>query len=308
MPNELAVQGHDFTPDQLGLIQRTICVGATPDELAMFFHMCKRTGLDPLAKQIHMVKRWNSQAKREVATIQTGIDGYRLIADRTGKLAGISDATYGELDSKKNPISATVTVTKIVGEHRAEFTATARFSEYVQVNREGAPNVMWSKMPYLMIAKCAEALALRKAFPADLSGVYTAEEMMQADSEPRTVAATLPKAPETQPKALPVEAEYVEDATFAYDAPNLLCQPIDVEQRTSKGANPRPFVAIKLNGDCEGQRLAFCWHQSVFDALLGSVGKTVTLKVSKSKGEKPALNIDDVLTIDGEPVSEGKEA
>jgi hypothetical protein len=126
-----------------------------------------------------MVKRWNSQAGREVAVIQTGIDGYRLIADRTGKLAGISDVEYEEFDDR--PRKATVTVKKIVGGQIQEFTATARWSEYVQSKKDGTPNGMWAKMPFLMLGKCAEALALRKAFPADLSGVYTNEEMMQAE-------------------------------------------------------------------------------------------------------------------------------
>lgn len=112
-------------------------------------------------------------------TIQTGIDGYRLIADRTGLYAGNDDAIYEGKDDS-HPIKATVTVRKIVhGEARA-FTASARWSEYAQ-SFNGKPADMWKKFPYLMLAKCAEALALRKAFPQELSGLYTHEEMQQAD-------------------------------------------------------------------------------------------------------------------------------
>ena len=193
MASELAVlPAEDWSREKIDLIKQTIAIGATDTELQLFLYTCQRTGLDPLAKQIHMVKRWNSKAGREVATIQTGIDGYRLIADRTGKLAGISDPIYGPENSAGHPTVASVTVYKMVGIIKAEFSASARFTEYVQTTKDGKPNSMWSKMPYLMLGKCAEALALRKAFPADLSGVYTAEEMGQSENEAQvTVQAAL---------------------------------------------------------------------------------------------------------------------
>ena len=98
-----------------------------------------------------------------------------------------------------------------------------------------------------------------------------------------------------------VEPEPIKaDSVFRYDAPNLTCQPIDVERRRSKGKEPKDFVAIKLNGDCEGKRLAFCWHQSMFDALLGSSGKTTALVV-KLSGEY--LNIDEVINVGGVPLT-----
>lgn len=169
----------ELTRDQIELAKRTVAVGATDDEFAMFLYQAKRTGLDPLSRQIHFVKR---QGK---GTIQTGIDGYRLIADRTGLYAGSDDYRFDEgLSSYEHgesdrgfPKTATVTVYKIVGGQRAPFVATARWDEYYPGDKQG---FMWRKMPYLMLGKCAEALALRKAFPAELSGVYTNEEMEQA--------------------------------------------------------------------------------------------------------------------------------
>lgn len=158
-----------FSREKIELIKRTIAVGASDDELELFLYTAKKTGLDPLARQIYAIKRGGKM------TIQTGIDGYRVIADRTGKLAGISDYQF-DSEEGKYPAKATVTVRKVVGSHVAEFTATARWFEY----NAGGP--MWTKMPYLMLGKCAEALALRKAFPADLSGLYTTEEMAQADA------------------------------------------------------------------------------------------------------------------------------
>jgi len=162
---------------KLELIKRTIAKGCTNDELELFIYQARRTGLDPLAKQIHAIKRWNSKENRDVMSIQTGIDGFRLIADRTGKYAGSDDPI---VDSDEQPTKATVAVYKIVEGQRCAFTATARWNEYYPGDKMG---FMWKKMPCVMLGKCAEALALRKAFPAELSGLYTFDEMAQAGSQ-----------------------------------------------------------------------------------------------------------------------------
>jgi len=111
-------------------------------------------------------------------TIQTGIDGFRAVADRTGQYIGSSDAVFEEIGN--NPVQATVTVNKVVQGVIGNFTATARWSEYYPGKSQG---FMWDKMPHTMLGKCAEALALRKAFPAQLSGLYTGDEMDQAGKE-----------------------------------------------------------------------------------------------------------------------------
>lgn len=192
----------DWTREKIDLIKRTVAVGTTDDELQLFLYTAKRTGLDPLAKQIHAIKRWNSQAGREVMTVQTGIDGYRLTADRTGKLAGISDPVF-DVEDKPHPGKATVTVRKLVDGNECDFSASARWGEYVQTKKDGSTTTMWSKMPYLMLGKCAEALALRKAFPADLSGVYTFEEMAQADSGEQGQSSTTQAAPKGRTQSKP---------------------------------------------------------------------------------------------------------
>lgn len=173
----------DYTPDKVALIKRTICQGASDDELALFIGQCKRTGLDPFSRQIHAVKRWNGKLGREVMAIQVGIDGFRLIADRTGAYAGNDDPVYDREDGP-HPGKATVTVWKMVAGQRVPFTRSARWAEFVQTDKSGKPNTFWQRMPYLMLAKCAESLALRAAFPQELSGLYTSEEMGGDDDPP----------------------------------------------------------------------------------------------------------------------------
>lgn len=161
-----------FQADEIDLIKRTIAKGATDDELKLFLYQCERTGLNPLAKQIYFQKR--RSRGEDTLVILTGIDGYRLIADRTGQYAGNDDPVF---DDEDNPGKATVTVYKMVGGVRCAYTASARWAQYYPGDQLG---FMWRKMPHLMLGKCAEALALRKAFPAELSGVHVKEEMEQA--------------------------------------------------------------------------------------------------------------------------------
>ena len=163
----------EYTPSQIAIIKQSIAKGVTDDELRHFMQVCYHTGLDPFAKEIYAIVRRDHGTPKMV--IQTGIDGYRLTADRTGKYAGSDDPVF---DNEKEPNRATVTVYKMVEGQRCPFTATARWDEYYPGESQG---FMWKKMPCVMLSKCAEALALRKAFPAELSGLYTNEEMEQAD-------------------------------------------------------------------------------------------------------------------------------
>lgn len=172
-----------FDTQKLDLLKNTICKGATNEEFELFLHACQRTGLDPFMRQIYSVKRWDSTLKREAMTIQTGIDGYRLIADRTGRYSPGKEPTY-HYDQNGKLISATAYVEKLTPDGKWHtVAATAHFDEYCQKTKEGKPTRFWMQMPHVMLGKVAEALALRKAFPGDLSGLYTKEEMQQADIE-----------------------------------------------------------------------------------------------------------------------------
>lgn len=174
------------TRERLALILDQVPEGPNDQEIALFLYQCDRTGLDPLSRQIYLVGRYDKREKRNVGAVQTGIDGYRLVAERTGEYAGSDDAifngTLSQFEHKTSdeelPVTATVTVKKVLSNGGiGEWTATAEWDAYYPGDRQG---FMWKKMPYVMLSKCAEALALRKAFPAELSGVYTAEEMAQA--------------------------------------------------------------------------------------------------------------------------------
>ena len=174
-----------WTPEQTQLISSTIAPGCTGDELRLFAYACQRTGLDPFSKQIYAIKRGGKM------TIQAGIDGLRSIAERTGQLDGSEtywcgeDGAWADVRLGSKPPAAAKTIIHRKGSSHP-FVGVARFADY------NAGQGLWSKMPAAMIAKCSEALALRKAFPADLSGVYSTDEMQQAEVEPVTVTTAAP--------------------------------------------------------------------------------------------------------------------
>ena len=177
------VERQPWTSKQVQLIKDTVAKGATDQELQLFLHVCAKTGLDPFMRQIHLIKRWDSTLQREVATIQTGIDGYRVVAERSGTYAGQDEPSFKMKEGSSIPEAVTVTVYRIIKNQRVGFAATAFYDEYVQTKKDGEPTRFWRKMPRGQLAKCAEALALRKAFPNDLSGIYTHEEMEQASND-----------------------------------------------------------------------------------------------------------------------------
>ena len=165
-------------------------------------------------KQIYPVKRWDSREKKEVMSIQTSIDGFRIIAERTGKYSPGKEPIY--VCNGDRLVSCTAYVKKMTIDGTwHEVAATAFYDEYVQKTKEGKVTSFWDRMPRVMLAKCAESMALRKAFPAELSGMYTSDEMSQA----------------TAPSKIEVEMQICEDAPKSADLEEykkLLLNHIDI--------------------------------------------------------------------------------
>ena len=159
-----------ITTEQTELLKQTICRGATDAEMRLFFYDCQRRGVHPLDKLIHFTKRGGKY------TPITSIDFFRIRAQESKEFAGEEEPLYTEIDGRLE--SCKYTVYRFVQGQRCQWTATARWREYYP--GDGDQGFMWRKMPYVMLTKCAEALALRKAFPAELQGLYVKEEMDQA--------------------------------------------------------------------------------------------------------------------------------
>jgi phage recombination protein Bet len=197
-----------FNSETVNLIKNTVAPkNLTEKEFEMFIYQANRTGLDPLSRQIYCIK------SKDKVSIQATIDGFRLIAERTGLYQGQTPVIWCGEDGiwkdvwlkKENPAAAKV------GVNRKGFTeplyAIARFETYAQKNYEGKLNYTWLKMPDLMIGKCAEALALRKAFPQELSNIYSSEEMANFTDEPETK--TFKKSDPAQPSFAERFIQYV---------------------------------------------------------------------------------------------------
>ena len=176
-----------FQPRELNLIRNTVASDTNAAEFDLFIEVCKRVGLDPFRKQIYAVVYNKGDVEKRKMSIITGIDGYRTIAMRTGECDGQEgpfwageDGVWRDVWLPKEPPRAAKVVVYRKGSAKP-FVGVATWDSYVQVGRDSKPTGQWPRMPDVMLAKCAEALALRKAFPFEMGGVYTDEEMGQAD-------------------------------------------------------------------------------------------------------------------------------
>ena len=237
------------TPEQMDLIKKTIAPDATDAELKLFIYDNTRRGVNPLDKMIHFTKRAGKY------TPITSIDFMRTRAAETGEYAGSDDATFG---GGTPPEWAKVTVYRFVQGQRCPFTATARWSEYFPGDSQGH---MWRKMPHTMLAKCAEALALRKGFPQQISGLYTHEEMAQAHTEPEPPRVV--RSPQRAPEPVPVVAE-------SSEPPELF--PEDTIEATVEP--PEGFTTVKNVTEKHGEGAKGPWTLYIVSFANGKSGSS----------------------------------
>lgn len=172
--------------EMIEVLQSSLYPGASVGSIKMVLGYCKAAGLDPMKKPVHIVPMWDSKTKSMRDVIMPGVGNYRTDAARTGEYAGITEPEFGP-DTTESlsgttitfPLWCRVTVRRRgAGGAVAEFTAREFWKEnYATAGKDtSAPNAMWKKRPYAQLAKCAEAQALRKAFP-EAGSQPTADEM-----------------------------------------------------------------------------------------------------------------------------------
>lgn len=171
--------------EQWNTIRNALYPGKSDQMVLLAIDYCRARGLDPIKKPVHIVPTWDDEAKRYVESIWEGINSHRVTAARTGSYSGQDEPAFGPMITRALggaqvtfPEWCKVTVYRLVHGHKCAFTSLVFWLEtYARKNKEGTPNRMWQTRPYGQIAKCAEAEALRKAFPEELGGRQTAEEM-----------------------------------------------------------------------------------------------------------------------------------
>jgi len=209
-----------FTPEEIALIHRTYMDGAKADDVALFVATCERTGLDPFARQIMPSSR-NTQKNGQWVTLWTWlvtIDGLRKIAVDSGDYEGQEgpwwcgdDGVWHEVWTKKGPCFAAKVLVHRKG-FRTGLSGIAKYESYVQKKKDGQPNSVWANLGDHMTAKCAEALALRRAYPNEMAGLYTSDEMAQAGFEPPAE----PVKPEASEPAEPIIKGWTIEAQEQY--------------------------------------------------------------------------------------------
>ncbi len=239
------IQGIKITREQIEIIKRNIFIGATDDELRLFFYECKRRGTHPMDRLIFPVVRKDKDGNRRV-TFQTGIDYLRAAAEETARYVGQKSVEYGP------PIIQSVEGGEIKAPEWAEVSVLRKDPETGEINqipfrafwKEFYPGErlghMWRKMPNLMLAKCAEAGALRKGFPRKLGGLYINEEMEQAEAVPFASHPEL-KEPQKTNESQPSQSEEPKRTTITVK---------DVALKEGKGPKgPWTLFKIQTNDD-----------------------------------------------------------
>jgi len=187
MINNIIAQSDIIDDKYIQAVRDTYCKGASVEEINLFSQVIKHTKLRPELRQIYFTKRWDSKLRKETVTPIVSIDGLRLIAERTGKYAGQlpiqwcgKDGVWKDVWLEDEPPKA-AKARVLRKDFDSPLEKIALWKAYAQYTKEGTLSGLWGKMDSHMLAKCAEALAIRAAFPQESAGLYTKEEMMQAN-------------------------------------------------------------------------------------------------------------------------------
>jgi phage recombination protein Bet len=234
----------EFSPEQRKMIRDTFANGASDSEFQVLMEIAKVRNLNPLLRQIHFVNRWDSQKQCKVWSVQVAIDGLRAEAERTGLYDGQDEPVF-EHDIDGNPTVCRVSV------YRKDWSrpsvGVAHFEEYAQTKKDGGLTAFWATKKHIMLAKCAEALAIRKAFPEDTAGLYVPEEMGET---PEDVPAR---------KASPRAAQVVTDAPVVEVAPPKPTPPARPREEAPK-AQP---AASDTPHNVMQNRIRLLWDEAV---------------------------------------------
>lgn len=168
-----------FDPQERKLVLDTCCGGATREEADQLIAIAEARGLNPITGECYFVKRWDSQKRREVWSVQASIDAFRIKAEESGLYEGQDEPEY-EYNEDGSLKLARVRIYRRDWPRPA--VGVARFDEYVQKTTAGDLTRFWKTMPHNQLAKCAEAIGFRKAFPKRLAKLYVPEEMAQANN------------------------------------------------------------------------------------------------------------------------------
>lgn len=246
----LALQEDELIP----VLQASLYPGANVNSIRMVLGYCKAAGLDPMQKPVHIVPMWDSKTSSMRDVVMPGIGLYRTQAVRSGECAGITEPEYGPDVTQSIggqqitfPSWCRVTVKRRLSSGEiAEFTAKEFWLENYAIKggkeKSIAPNAMWTKRPYGQLAKCAEAQALRRAFP-ELGSQPTSDETIidPSDVTPRVVrAAEVIDVPDTEPADLlaAIDAAQTVEALNALK-PRIRALPADLRAEITDAAKQR---------------------------------------------------------------------
>lgn len=317
----------EVTNEQLNLAKTTVAKDLNDGEFQMFLYNCKRQGIHPLDGMLIPIPRTDNGVRR--LTFVTTVDLLRSRAADTGEYAGSDDAIIAYSEGGQ-PESATITVWRLVQGVRCAFTATARWVEYFPGEKQG---FMWKQKPHIMVAKCAEALALRKAFPKQLAGLYLSEELEQDESpeldKPKAAkkqakpqaqvkcpqcnatGGHLPSCPSRTPgvveaKPIEVKREEKKPKPLGVDVTQGTVRVTTVEERSrkikdSKGNDSvQPYFCFECVDPQQRQFKVFVWHKHMFPSLAGLIGKQSEIQVSSKDVQGTTYySLEKIVSVDG---------